>query len=477
MCSPDQRNSDYLYLVGHQNRTCLSEDETFEAISRLAIDRLLSIVDPKEHLPPPFLFPRAEDTYFYHEIQSGEVRTEYDRMLYMANKFPERGVPISCSKILNLLLEEAEVLKRWSDYGSALTTEMNQTKLEALAQMQPHLPAHGAMLSKQNFWRDPVSYETDTQVPKQLWARSLQEMASSMVKDDFTTVKAFLRIHSFLKDPAGALHPSAASQFEVQYSFFLDLWTRFKAHYGALNLPNLGMNTYHRLLAQMALESSYLALPDMKNIEHVVVQHELQMSYFYVDIHSLPRSEFSVPSRVSELVCELLDNTARLGRCEMAPLTIAYAVPLEETNKPFKIIIDGNNRITSLVLLHFLSCFQDLDACAVAMMDDYCKEHSLGIKWLIDLREALEFLIGGAGMRVYLAEKWHTVKRFGSVVSTPALLAQEENFFTMCMRKGSKERPVLLQPMHQTFYNDDTLCIAFRGKAGQVSLQIRQVLW
>ena len=187
----------------------------------------------------------------------------------------------------------------------------------------------------------------------------------------------------------------------------------------------------------------------------------------YTKIDRLPRAEFSVPARVLEILSEILLEATAVGACAIAPIAIAYAAPTDPQGKLFKVIIDGNNRLTALTLLRFLATQPGPTSINPDALPTHCAAHDLGPKWIVDLREVLALLLASQSTLALVQRLWGTICKFSQVSHVPALVVQEQNFFTLCLKRGTNEKPVLLQPMHQSFYNDDRFCIAFRAKGGQ----------
>jgi len=172
------------------------------------------------------------------------------------------------------------------------------------------------------------------------------------------------------------------------------------------------------------------------------------------------------------MIEEILLSKANGGLYSMAPIAIAsYLSLVVARQKLLIIIIDGNYRAMAVALLWFLA---NQPASTRRTVDDkalheYCQKHGLGIKWEVDLADALNELHSDRGKScsdLIDAEK-DGMERFARIEHVPALVVQEESFHTICQQRTSGPKPQLLQPMHQALYNEESLGFAFPN-AGQV---------
>lgn len=190
---------------------------------------------------------------------------------------------------------------------------------------------------------------------------------------------------------------------------------------------------------------------------------------FYVRIESLPRSEFSVPKHVLEIIEEILLGTPRGGSPTIAPIA-SYPSFVTVREKPLTIIIDGNHRATAFAMLKVLASKPAQTDYIEATLREYCEKHEPGLKWQVNMMDVLNVLHSGGGKSCsdLLDAKSDLVEQFASVEYIPALLVQEESFSTLCReRVVPGENPKILLPMHQGLCDDDSLGFAF-PQAGQV---------
>jgi len=202
------------------------------------------------------------------------------------------------------------------------------------------------------------------------------------------------------------------------------------------------VDDWERIIAQAAQESSYLASPHIDRVDYVHFHGHQQLPYVYVSLASLPRSEFSVAKHVLKMIEEILLSKANGGLYSMAPIAIAsYPSLVAARQKPLTIIIDGDHRATAVALLWFLA---NQPASTRRTVDDkalheYCQKHGLGIKWEVDLADALNELHSDRGKScsdLIDAEK-DGMERFARIEHVPALVVQEESFHTICQQRTS----------------------------------------
>lgn len=443
---------------------------TFSDLVDLALARVVDIVVASTCDPPPRLFPHSEHlrhTFFPVSVwdKHGDMETESGQLSYMLSEYPERCVPLHCSETIQGLLSTQSPLRNWLEYVAVLRQQAERAKEKALEDMCPRFPeVPPQRLCKEDFWRDPTSYPTNQQAALDLWHASLAEIASDLESGKIENIGAFLEVHAFLRDPIGGLTLFSAHQIMI----FFELWHRTEAFLvkSYLQVP-LSHKQLQQLAAQLAVESSFLSIPSLQKINHIHFSHHHQLCYVYTTISHLRRAEFSIPDRVLEILSEILITADQTNLCALAPIAIAYAAPMDSQGRPFEVIIDGNNRLAALTLLRFLATQIDPSNINPDDLYTHCIARGLGPKWLIDLREALASLLTSQPVLELVRKHWSTVRKFANVSRVPALVVQEQNFFTLCLRRSTNETPILLQPMHQTFYNDDRYCIAFRAKGGQ----------
>lgn len=445
---------------------------SFQDLFNLAVLRVCDIGRSHHHALPR-LFPMAETvrgTFFTHNDwdEFGDLETEWGRMNYTLSRHPERGPPAACTLALQLLLHQGLVLLNWKHHVPEIRRQTEATMRQVIGKMQITSASAGTKIKKADFITVPVDYDVSegfAATTLQLWKCSLAELASELAEGTINHAREFLEIHAFLKDPIGGLK----KPFNKQLKLFYRLIIAFQVlHQGDMS----SVDDWERIIAQAAQESSYLASPHINRVGYVHFHGHQQLPYVHVSLASLPRSEFSVAKHVLKMMEEILRSNADGGLYSMAPIAIAsYPSLVVASQKPLTIIIDGNHRATAVALLRFLA---NQPASTRRTVDDealheYCQKHGLGIKWEVDLADALAELHSDRGRScsaLIEAEK-DGMERFARIEHVPALVVQEESFHTICPQRSTGPKPQLLQPMHQALYNEESLGFAFPN-AGQV---------
>jgi hypothetical protein len=225
------------------------------------------------------------------------------------------------------------------------------------------------------------------------------------------------------------------------------------------------------LMAQIAQESAFLADPQIENITYVHFSRHQQLPYVYVNLHELPRAEFSIPEHVVEIMHEIMQESISSGQCRIIPIIVA-SVPLVSSTaqKPSNIIVDGNNRATATMVLILLATVGLEKIDVFSKFDSYCSTHDLSLKWRIDLHSVLEILYATEDSPILwvLRNQQDVLAKFKYVTRLPGLLVQEPFFHTICLQRSvTGEKPHLLQPIHQIIHNDDSCGLALPARRSQ----------
>lgn len=470
---------------------------SFQDLFTLAVLRICDIVRCQPEAPPR-LFPMAETTYstFFTDDDwedFGDMETEYGRMSYTLSRLPTRGFPAACAPQLEWLLCQRRILCNWDSVVSELGTHTEATLLEVVGKMQTASPKVDEKTQKADFITVPVDYDINpatSAISLRLWSRSLSEISSQLAQAPLTQGREFLQIYAFLKDPIGGL----AKPFERQLGLFHSLLNAFRVlHHASQSL--FSPDTWARVVAQAAQESSYLATLHLERVAYVHFHAHQQLPYAYVALESLARSEFSHARHVLDIVKEILQSAPlQEGLCPIAPIAVARYPALlpramaglggtkmtkkktKKQHSQLSVILDGNHRAMAVTLLRFLATQPQAllmtgeMAANKGALREYCLSHGLEIKWQVDLMEVLDELYSSRGQYCLelLVLRQELLARFARVTHIPALLVQEESFHTVCQQRapvGSKPRVLL--PMFQAIFNDASLGFAF-PQAGQV---------
>jgi hypothetical protein len=427
----------------------------------LALARLHLVVQPTNNAYLIRTFPLPENLRCTSDDwqKFGDLNTERCRLLRTFTDFPQRYVTSSCERILKDLQQHEELFARWGSVVPELL-RLSQGELERVAGKLSRQSVEAA-ITKSDFVTVPIDYGYDTMstTALDLWRRSLEDVSVQIEKGCNEGFLGFLQIHSYLKNPICGLR----ADFERQLRFFTRLLDTFAQ---TQSLENLTLDQVQGIAAQAARESSFLSQPLLQNLICVSRQDHMQLPYVRVQLNKLGRAEFSVPKHVLEVAEEMLSITrAHPGQiCLLVPIMVATCPPFSAGSESITSIIDGNHRATAAVFLKFLAHYKawaDHELMSRSLLE-YCTTHGFGTKWRIDLLDVLEYFASTRSnfYDVFVANQ-EMINKFANVTHIPALLVQEEDFLTICKQRSAGQlKPVLLQPFHQTIFNDDDLPFA-----------------
>lgn len=340
---------------------------------------------------------------------------------------------------------------------------------------EQHQQLNISSYQKSRFIAIPVDYRTDATASSyaiQLWERSLSEIVVEVSKGNFERTRAFLQIFAFLKDPLGGLE--SVSDKAVEFiAYLITFLASFVRQTGGRSLTRA---KWHAAATQAAQEALFLACPLLEHISYIHFAGHQQLPYVYVTLDQLPRSEFSIPEHVLQIIEEILTAGPLPNgeSCPIAPITVCSypTLPIEQ-GKYMRVILDGDHRATATMILRLVAehpVALAINGAAGEALDAFCIDHNLGREWKTDLGEVLETLRGNH-YTALIRSKMDLVKRFRDLQHIPALVVREDDFFTRCHQRPplleNPNRRRLVLPIHQAIYNDDNLDIAF-PQAGQV---------
>lgn len=419
---------------------------------------------------PPVQFPNAEHFQHVpftnnHWLRYGNMESEHSRVQFMLEQYKSRQFPEVCDGICADVLASDNLLQEWSnqiprvDKASTLIYEQSAKQMEASKVHDDLGYSNGEQGAYQS---EPVFYQVSElggSLERKLWLGALAQISDELQQDNFRNLPSFLHLYNRVKDPITPIRSGLPEQVKIFKELYEESWK-------ALSLngnPNSERQQILILVSQLALESSFLALPGLKDIACVVYGGHHELPYIYVDAASLPRGEFAGPRRVIEVLGELLDESEKHGQPVATPITVSYCQePFQ--SKPDLFIIDGNNRATATLLMKFLD-YVDFDKAAIFDHKDslrgFISLYDLDIEWERDLAVALKVIT--PEVVESLVQRQDIIRQFANA-RIPALLVQEPNFHTVAVAQSHSERIVLLQPMHQVIYNQKRWSVAIPAK-------------
>lgn len=381
----------------------------------------------------------------------------------MLEQYESRQFPKAFDGICTDILAKSNLLYDWNnqipriDKASAIVYEQSAKQME-LSKMRDDLSySNGEQGAYQS---EPVFYqvsEAGKNLELKLWREALVQISGELQQNNFRNLSSFLHLYNRIKDPITPIRSRLLRQVEIFQGLYED------SRNSSSLMDNSDSGRQQILIAQLALESSFLALPGTKDIVCVVYGGHHELPYLYVDIAKLPRGEFAGSKRVLEVLGELLNESEKCGQAVATPITVSYCQEPFQPN-PNLFIIDGNNRATAILLMKFIE-YADFDKTLILNHKDCLRRfislYDLDIEWERDLAatlkvinpETVDFLIG----------RKNIIRQFAGA-QIPALLVQEPNFHTVAVAQSRSEKIVLLQPMHQVIYNQKRWSIAIPAK-------------
>ncbi|KAI0867719.1 pyridoxal phosphate-dependent transferase [Hypoxylon argillaceum] len=450
---------------GSDNINCLVtphqdiENPTPLALVALAQLRIRRIMQGNFNSYPVSLYPTAGDTEtrFFKEIQkeSRHANLELSRITYMLSCLDRRRIPKLMTPILARLLGTKDVIESWADSVKLLKSQAQVLARNITFDMEASRTPGTFPVDARNFIQKVAPYEPESgeeNLSLTFWLRALGDFISKG-SWSLTRVTSFLQIHSFIKDPIGGLRSDIVTQTEV----FALLLSKLKPEVGDTQ-PSQGV--WEEVIAQMALESSFLSQPLVRDASYVHFIGDQQLVYSYVDIDQLARSEFACIDIVVGMIEDIIGSSSTEDCC-IAPIAVANSYPVSSSHDARPVIIDGNNRTAAISFLKFISIYGVPDVGKTDELREYCRDHGLGPVCFVDLYKVLESLWQSHIGTINQLRIPETVAQFRGVQQLPALVTEEASFFTKTLVDGDEN---ILQPVHQSIFATDDLLVAFPGK-------------
>ncbi len=438
-------------------------DSTARSLLRLAAVKRVNYFGHGHGSEPYVHFPIAEHTEDapftrLHWEFNENLESEIGRVKFMMDHYPTRLFPASFDGIGRDILRDGHlVLGKWGSEYSKIATigaQVYDQLGNAMANSKTPDDANYNNGKRGTYKSDPQFYDVSEytkQIEEKLWRLGVEQMATELGVGDFTHVKPFLELYATVKDPL-----TQPFSLEKQVTEFKNLHARSKL-LGTGHDPR----NAEALVVQLALESQWLTLPGVGQMDVVRTAGHHELPYTHVDVAKLPRGEFADPGRINATMTELIQDSVEYRHTVATPLTVAYFKEPHKTNARL-FIVDGNNRATSILLMK-LADSVGFDKCALRNPESLRKfvdERKLDIEWERDLSVALEAL---PPETVDLLVDNQPIVRSFARGRVPALLVQESSFHTMEVKEGS-DTISLLHPGHQGVYNSERWSIAIPSK-------------
>ncbi|KAK7424564.1 hypothetical protein QQZ08_008574 [Neonectria magnoliae] len=385
---------------------------------------------------------------------------EISRVAYMLSCVDRRRIPQISVPIIARLLQADDVIERWPSIARILRNQAQTLTRAIVFGMNASSTPAEFPTNDQSFVSQVVPYATESEeqnLSLRLWVHALADFTKNgMALSNWspTRVESFLQIHAFLKDSVCGLRKDSKARSHHFLSLLSDLNLNLE-----LNKGKVVTQICQAVAAQLALESSFVAHSEVRNAAYVHFSGDQQLVYSYVDVDTLGRSEFASPGVVVEMIQGVLNS--RDKEYSIAPVAIAYSYPVCSSHESRAVIIDGNNRVTSIILLRFVSIHGVPDPDNVETLRNYCQDYGLGPVCFVDLCAVLQLLRDNhAGIleRLRISERLSLFRR---VTQIPALITEESSFLTTAIVNGGEE---LLQPVHQSIFATDDLLVALPAK-------------
>ncbi|KAI8951258.1 pyridoxal phosphate-dependent transferase [Xylaria longipes] len=462
-------STEYASACGHHadsdSADCLAtphediENPTPWALVALAQSRIRRIMQGTFDSYPVSLYPTAGDMETRFSVASGRkprhANLELSRITYMLSCLERRRIPKIMASVIARLLKTEDVIENWAGSVDLLRNQARILARTITFDMQALQTPHAFPVDDKDFVQKVAPYEPESQeenLSLEFWLRALADFT---VRGQWSLARitSFLQIHSFLKDPVGGLRSDIATQTEVFALLFSKLKPKLEGvqHSKAI---------WEEVVAQLALESSFLSQPLIRDASYVQFIGDQQLVYSYVDIDQLARSEFACVDIVVGMIQDIIGNPNSEG-CSIVPITVAGSYPICSSHDARPVIVDGNNRTTTIGFLRFVSIYGVPNAENIDELREYCRDYGLGPVCFVDFCKVLQTLWESHIDIVDQLKMPAKVVRFRGVRQLPALVTEESSFFTKTLVDGDEN---ILQPVHQCVFATDDLLVALPGK-------------
>ncbi|KAI0522081.1 pyridoxal phosphate-dependent transferase [Xylaria bambusicola] len=432
------------------------ENPTVWTLVTLAQSRVRRIMHGIFNSYPVSLYPTAgENETLAGTASSSHANLELSRVTYMLSTFKRRRLPKLMAPVIARLLEAEDVVGSWADSVDVLRNQAQILTRAMVSEMDAPRTPNEYSADANKFVQKVAIYEPeshDRNLSLTFWLRALADFT---VKGQWSLARitSFLQIHAFLKDPVGGLR----SDFVIQRELYSLLFNKLKPDFEDIKHSQ---TVLQEVVAQLALESSFLSQPLIRDTAYVHFIDDQQLVYSYVDIDNLARSEFSCTDIVIGMIQDIIGNASR-DECLIAPITVASSYPVCSSHNGRPVIIDGNNRTTTIAFLRFVSNYGVPKSEEMGSIQEHCRDYGLGPVCFVDFCKVLSALWQSYPNIIEQLRRPENVALFRKVRQLPALVTEESSFFTKTLLDVEES---VLQPVHQSIFATDDLLVAFPGK-------------
>ena len=424
----------------------------------LARARIRRMMIRSFHSYPIALYPTAGDSLIQFASASGSdprhANLEITRMAFMLACMNRRRIPQLMVAPISRVLETEDVIEGWAHCVQTLKHQCRMVADGIICEMAAPPTPTTLPNDIKDFVCRVVPYEAEMKeenLSLTFWLRALADF-NTRGQWSPDRISSFLQIHSFLKDPIGGWFKDPTPQMEVFAMLFASLHPEVDA-------MRFSMATWEDIAVQLALESSFISQPLARHASYIRFSGDQQLVYSYVGIHELARSEFACPRIVVGMIENMM--TSNMDECAIAPIAVAQGYALYSKHEDRPIIIDGNNRITAISFVRFVSIHGIPDRGRTENLRAYCREYGLGPIHFVDHFAVLQLLWDNRMDVIDMLITSKRLHRFGEVRQVPVLVTEESTFFTKSLMDGNED---VLQPVHQSVFATDERLVALPSK-------------
>ncbi|KAH6887700.1 pyridoxal phosphate-dependent transferase [Thelonectria olida] len=408
-------------------------------LMRLAETRIRRIAAQVFASYPVALYPTPGEAETCFTAANGpasrHANMEMSRMTYMLSQVNERKIPQLTLPTIVQLLETNDVIESWPETARILRNQAKALPRAIISNMGASRTPEELPTIARDFTSLVVPYKTeatDQNVSHGFWLRALSDFTKAGNRNwSLPQIEAFLQIHAFLKDPVGGLRRN----FKTQSELFLSMLNELRSELENMKLAD---GIWEGIVAQLALESSFMANALVQDASYVHFCRDQQMVYSYVDIDSLGRSEFASPAIVIEMIQNFLDSEKT--EHSIAPIAIAYGYAVCSSSE-----------------IHGVPDPDDREP-----LRQYCQNYGLGPVWFLDICAVVQKLNTSHKEVLGQLRNLEKLAPFRDIRQVPTLVTEEASFLT---RLIGEKGETILQPVQQCIFASDDVLVALPAKA------------